>query len=242
MGVNELRISKLAKAGMLIALSFYCIGCAALAAGRIDSKDAATADGSVRAGLHNGKVYAVLTGLQPNVVLSPDSWTGDDESKNWNTWLVDFDNAVYTKWIDSQPGDGQQTVSVRIVDGVIQTDAGRYYSAGGDPSKFTAAINATLQAALKAAPAMPRTVNPLKEIRYVATFMSDPKLVPRFGRGQLGFMAVVAPTGDNIDVYGRTKEGRAPGIQIVSDQNGGNIVVTEDEAFVQKCRAIDAGR
>lgn len=72
------------------------------------------------------------------------------------------------------------------------------------------------------------------------TFMRDPNVVPRFGREQLGFMAVRTPAGDNINVYGRLKQGQAPGIQIISERDSGTISVTELEPFLQKSREVDS--
>jgi hypothetical protein len=231
---------------LILTLSAGCLAGIAVAndgSVRLDSKDAATADGSARCGLHNGRIYGVLTGVEPNVILSPDSWSSDDEPKNWNAWLVDFDNALFANWMDAQSGEGQQTVRFRIADGSIQTDAGRFFSTdGSDSSKFTGAITRSLQKTLTAAPAMPVTKNPLKEIRYVATFMCDSKVLPRYGREQLGFMVVPAPEGDQIVVYKRTKDGRAPGIQILSDKGDGTINDLDLERFLEKSRAVDAAK
>jgi hypothetical protein len=203
------------------------------------ANDFATADGSCRAGLHNGKIYCILTGFDTAVVLSPDSWTGDEESKSWNRWLVDFDNNLYSNWVESQPGEGQETVLVRIANGAVTQTPAAFYPgdpANSDQAKFSAAISNSLDKTLKAASPMPHTHNPLKEINYALTFMSGTKAVPFYGREQLGFMAVLDDTAKNVDVYGRMKEGRAPGIQIISDRDGGKIQVTDAPAFLQKCR------
>jgi hypothetical protein len=227
---------------LLIMLIMFGAASAKQTAPKADSKDYATADGSVRAGLHNGKVYAVSTGTNTAVVLTPDSWTGEDESKNWNLWLVDFDNSLYSNWVDSNSGDGQETVLVRIGEhGVIIQDPGNYYGPAQSPDDkqaFASAITRTLDKTLKSASPMPHTVNPLKEIRYALTFMRGSKSVPLYGKEQLGFVAALNSAGDNVDVFGRMKEGRAPGIQIVSDRDGGKIQVTDDGPFLQKCREI----
>lgn len=205
----------------------------------LTQKDLATADGSLRVGLHNGQIFGVLTATDSTVVLNPDSWASDDESKNWNLWLVDFDNDLFSKWADAEAPDGQRTVHLKIApDKTFQQEPGTFLAAAvTDPQQqqFQSAITRSIEQALKGASPMPRTQNPLKEIRIALTFMRDSKMVPRFGREQFGFMAVLNPVGDNVAVHGRMKEGRSPGIQIISDRDGGTISVTEDAAFRAKC-------
>jgi hypothetical protein len=238
-----MRLSRFVAIGLftwtLLASNVGAASSAAAGSVQLDSQDAATADGSVRCGLHSGKIYAVLTGLAPNVVLSPDSWSSDDESKSWTAWLSDFDNALFANWEDAQSGEGQETVRVRISNGSIQTEAGHYLSpTGTDNASFNNAIKRSLEKTLSKMPAMPVTKNPLKEVRYVATFMCDSKVVPRYGREQLGLMAALTPNGDNIVVHARLKDGRAPGIQILSDKDGGTINVTDVDQFLQKSRTL----
>jgi hypothetical protein len=208
------------------------------AQGKLSARDAATADGSLRVGLHNGKIYGILTSTDSGAVLNPDSWASEDESKNWNLWLVDFDNELFTKWSDAAPSDGQQTVQLRIMpDRTFKLDAANFFPSSlpsEQHKQFRAAITTSIEQALKSTSPMPSTKNPLKEVRLALTFMRDPKVVPFYGREQLGFMTVLTPDGKNVIVHGRMKEGRAPGIQIISDNDGGTIQVTEDAVFRQK--------
>lgn len=226
---------------LLLLFALFAFESAQAATMQLDAKDATTADGSCRAGLHSGKVYCILTAINTGAVLQPDSWSSDDESVQWNRWLVDFDNNLFNNWVNSDPGEGQQTVLVRIANGTIKQDAGHFFSgANSDQSKFAAAITSSMEKTLKSAPPVPQTKNPLKEIRYGLTFMCDAKMAPRFGREQLGFMAVLDDSNKDVIVYGRNKDGREPGIQIISDSERGSIQVTDKEQFLQNCRAADA--
>ena len=67
------------------------------------------------------------------------------------------------------------------------------------------------------------------------TFMRDLKAIPRVGKNEFGFLAVVGQK-DFITVYERTSDdGRFPGIQILSDNDDpGKVVPLEQAAFNQK--------
>lgn len=212
---------------------------------RLTDKDLATADGSCRAGLHNGKIYCILIGLGPSVQLSPDSWADDDEPKRWNLWLVDFDNSLFNNFANLEQTDGQQTVVAHLTapvgttPGGITVDESRYFGPNPDgQTPFSAAIRQALQKTLRESPPMPRTQNPLKEVRLDLTFMRDPSLLPHYGADQLGFFATLTPDARNVIVNGRSKEGRSPGIQIISDSEGGTISVTDEATFLQKVRSL----
>jgi hypothetical protein len=214
---------------------------------QLSAKDLATADGSCRVGLHGNSIDCILTAIETRVQLDPDSWSTDEESRNWTSWLSDFDNDLYTRWLKNASTNGQETVSIRIADGNLNVSNGTFLSsnldsqipAEAEKSKFEASIKSTLEQTLKAAPAMPQTKNKLKEIRTTLTFMRDPKVVPRYGKSGFGF-AATRGADNNLVVYGRTKDGRSPGIQIISDRDGGNIQVTEQEPFLAKCKEIDS--
>jgi hypothetical protein len=244
-----MKILSLAVGVLMLLTTMGCAGdvqARAKSATKLSQQDLVTADGSLRAGLRNGRIYAILTAQDPVIQLSPDTWTGDEESVNWNRWLVDFDNELFDKWSAGAGVDGQETVQVTIANGAIKQVASQFYSADGAGAEqqkaFEAAMGQALEQTLKGMPPMPQTKNPLKEIRMAMTFMRDPNVVPRHGREALGFVAVRNAAGDNINVFGRlNKLGQSPGIQIISERDGGTIKVTEDGPFVQKCREIDAG-
>lgn len=220
-----------------LALSMFALPAAAV------PDDFVTADGSLRAGVHKGKLFAVLTANDTDVVLEPDKYASDDENKAWTKWLSDFDNALFTNWSNADAGDGQLTASVVIrKDNVVVEEFGTYYpgTAGGGAEKFTAAVKAAIEKTVKEAAVMPVTKNPFKEIRYAMTFMDSAKILPFKGPEKLGFLAVVNEKGDNVTVYGRLREGQAPGIQILSDADGGNIEVTENDQFLKRCTEFGA--
>lgn len=205
-------------------------------------QDLATADGSARVQLRKGLIYGTLTSTPCSIQLVPDVWSGDEESTNWTKWLVDFDGRVFDKWVVSDPGVGQETVQIHIANGRVTQDRNQFMSPDPKPdrAKFEAAMQKALDDALKTAPPIPITKNPLKEVRYSITFMSDPQRVPRFGKESFGLVAVPNEKADNVIVYGRMKEGRAPGIQIINEgpDDGGKIEVTEQESFLRRCRQI----
>jgi hypothetical protein len=215
---------------------------------KLTSSDLATADGSCRAALRNGKVYCLLTGTRVDIELVPDTWSDDSEATNWNKWLVDFDNDLFSQWVESDSGDGQETVYVRISNAKTVEAKGRFLpatkSGAADPAesqrKFESIIQQSLERTLKNAGKMPSTKNPLKEVRFAITFMRDDKVVPRYGKRDLGIAAIVVPSTGDLTVYGRIKDGRSPGIQAMSDVGHGNIDVIENEEFLRRCDAIDS--
>ncbi len=213
----------------------------------LTARDVVTADGSCRVGLHGDNVYCVLTAIETRVELSPDSWSSDGESKNWTNWLSEFDNNLYSNWLKNASVNGQETVAVRIADGNISSTNGTFLQTtyatqqalGNEKSKFEQSINNALEQTLKTAPPIPQTKNKLKEIRTKLTFMRDSNVVPRVGKNDFGFAAVRGVDGKLV-VYGRTDDtGRAPGIQILSDNDGGSIQILDQGSFVQKCSEID---
>lgn len=230
-----------------LALSISAAGAQKTSSPTLTAADVATADGSSRVGLHGDNIYCVLTAIETRVQLSPDSWSSDDESKNWTAWLSQFDDNLYANWLKDASTDGQETVAVRIADGKISSTKGTFLqpNSAAQPAsvnekpKFEQSIQDALEQTLKMASPMPQTKNKLKEIHTKLTFMRDPNVLPRFGKNAFGFAAVRGADG-NLVVYGRTDNtGRAPGIQILSDNGQGSIQVIDQGSFVQKCSELD---
>jgi hypothetical protein len=203
--------------------------------------DFVTGNGSLRAGLHKGKMYAVLTANDTDVVLEPDVFASDDENKAWTAWLSDFDNALFTNWTNAGAQAGQQTVWVVVKrDGDtwrLSMEPGTFFdgTAGGDPAaatKFDEALMAALDKTAKSMPAPPPTKNPFREIRYAMTFMDADKMLPLKAPEQLGFLAVIDDKGQVV-AYGRQLQGQGPGIQIISDDDKGKIEAPENDKFLE---------
>lgn len=215
---------------------------------KLTPKELETADGSCRAALHNGKLYCTLTATDSEIELIPDTWSDNYEATEWNRWLVDFDNSLFTQWLESNSGDGQETVAIRITNAKEVDAKGRFLSAtttsAADTAegqrKFESAIQHSLERTLLHAPSMPPTKNPLKEVRFAVTFMRDDKVVPRHGKRDLGMAATVMPATGELTVYGRLKDGRSPGIQVMSDAGKGNIEMKENDEFLRRCDEIDS--
>lgn len=231
-----------------IAILMPLVPSQAASAPGLTPKDVATADGSCRVGLQGDNIYCILTAIETRIQLNPDSWSNDDESRSWTTWLSAFDNDLYSRWIKGASVNGQETVGVTVApDGTVNISNGTFLqppsaadqAPADQQAQFEAAIRIALEGTLKAAAPMPQTKNKLKEIHTNLTFMRDPKVVPRYGKYEYGFVASRGADG-NLVVYGRTdKTGRAPGIQILSDRDGGDIKVTDTEAFMQHCMEIE---
>ncbi|MBX9687262.1 MAG: hypothetical protein K2X27_11205 [Candidatus Obscuribacterales bacterium] len=203
--------------------------------------DLATANGSARLGMSEGNMYCVLTSIQTRVQLEPDKWSGDDESTNWTTWLTAFDDNLYARWLKNAPLNAQETVGIRINpdSSVLVTNntffPGKDLKDSNAQSSFESAIVTSLNETLKMAKPMPSTVNKLKEVHMSLTFMRDVKALPRVGKNDYGFVAIVGDK-DFITVYERTDDyGRFPGIQILTDNDDpGKVVPLEQAAFDQK--------
>ena len=207
----------------------------------LTKSDLATANGSARIGMNSGNILCVLTSIKTRVQLEPDRWSGDDEATNWTTWLTAFDDNLYANWLKNAPLNAQETVGIRVNpdSSVVVTNntflPGQDIKDANAQSSFEAAIVASLNDTLKMAKPMPATKNRLKEVHMSLTFMRDLKAIPRVGKNEFGFLAVVGQK-DFITVYERTSDdGRFPGIQILSDNDDpGKVVPLEQAAFNQK--------
>ncbi|MBX9719958.1 MAG: hypothetical protein K2X81_01065 [Candidatus Obscuribacterales bacterium] len=203
--------------------------------------DRATANGSARIGMNLGKVCCVLTSIQTRVQLEPDKWVGEDEASNWMAWLTAFDDNLFDRWTKNAASNSQETVGIRInPDSSVVITNNTFFPDKEEKgpnvqSDFEAAIAKSLNETLKMAKAMPITKNKLKEVHMSLTFMRDPKAVPRIGKNDFGFVAVVGEK-DYITVYERTSDdGRFPGIQILTNiDDAGKVVPLEQSAFDQK--------
>lgn len=203
--------------------------------------DLATTNGSARLGMKDGNMYCVLTSIETRVQLEPDKWVNDDEATNWTTWLTAFDDNLYANWLKNAPVNAQETVGIRINPDSTVAITNNTFLADKDvkeanaQSSFETAIASSLNETLKMAKPMPATKNKLKEVHMSLTFMRGPKALPRIGKNDYGFDAVV---GDKnfITVYERTSnDGRFPGIQILTDiEEPGKVVALEQSEFNQK--------
>lgn len=207
----------------------------------LSKSDLATANGSARMGVKSGSIYCVLTSIETRVQLDPDKWTADDEASNWTTWLTAFDDNLYANWLKNAPSNAQETVGIRInPDSTVVVTNNTFFP---DPdakdtdgkSTFEAAIVTSLNETLKMAKPMPTTKNKLKEVHMSLTFMREPKALPRIGKNDYGFVAVVGDK-DFVTVYERTNDyGRFPGIQILTDiDEPGKVVPLEQSEFNAK--------
>jgi hypothetical protein len=207
----------------------------------LTKSDLATANGSARIGMRGGNVYCVLTSIETRVQLYPDKWSGEDEATNWTTWLTAFDDKLYANWLKNAPLNAQETVGIRINpdSSVVVTNntflPGKDIKESNAQSSFESAIVDSLNETLKMAKPMPVTKNNLKEVHMSLTFMRDLAALPRVGKNEYGFAAVVGDK-DFITVYERTSaDGRFPGIQIMTDNDDpGKVVPLEQAAFEKK--------
>lgn len=214
---------------------------------QLTAKDLATANGSARIGSQSGNLCCVLTSIETRVQLSPDSWASDDEATNWTAWLTEFDNNLYSNWLKNAPANAQETIGLRInPDSSINITNGTFLpspspsnpASADSKTSFETAIAASLSEALKAAKPMPQTKNKLKELHMSLTFMRDPKVVPRYGKNALGFVAVLNDKGA-ITVSERTKDGRFPGIEILTNRDDGKVEPLEQGQFDQAVAEIE---
>lgn len=211
---------------------------------KLTKADLATANGSARLGFQSGNLCCVVTSSETRVQLSPDSWDSDAEANSWTTWLSAFDDNLYASWLKNAPLNAQETVSIRINPDSSVNITNNTFLSGPDlappdaRAAFDAAIAASLSETLKMAKPMPVTKNKLKEVHMSLTFMREPKALPRFGNNEYGFVAVVGGK-EAITVYERTsKDGRFPGIQILTNSDGGQVVPLEQAQFNQKVAEI----
>lgn len=203
--------------------------------------DLATVNGSARIGMHSGNIYCVLTSIKTRVQLEPDKWDSEDEATSWTTWLTAFDDNLYAKWTKNAPLNAQETVGIRInPDSTVEVTnntflPGKDVKESNAQSAFEAAIVTSLNETLKMAKPMPVTKNKLKEVHMSLTFMRDQKALPRVGKNDYGYVAVVGEK-DFITVYERTSDdGRFPGIRIMTDNDDpGKVVPLDQAAFNQK--------
>jgi hypothetical protein len=214
--------------------------------------DLVTANGSARIGLQSatapaiGNICCVLTStIQTRVQLDPDKWDSDAENTNWTAWLTAFDDNLYDNWLKSAPLNAQETVAIRINPDSSVDITNNTFFPGPDAnvpnaqSTFETAIATSLNQALKMAKPMPATKNKLKEVHMSLTFMREPKALPRYGKNAYGFVAVSTDKGV-INVYERTSsDGRFPGIQILTNREGGQVVPMEQPQFNQKVAEIE---
>lgn len=213
---------------------------------KLTSQDLVTANGSCRVGRQNGHIYCVLTGTNVDIQLVPNSWSDDEESKRWNAWLVNCDNALFSAWVKSGVIAGQETVNLKLTSVGKVEIKGRYLVASRDVTpepaeyqrKFESAIQQTIEQVLKAAPPMPTTKNPFKELNVSLTFMRGDPFVPDYGARDFGFLATVVPSSDKLTVYGGNTDGREPGIQIIDDD--GSIQIMERAQFLRRCDEVGA--
>jgi hypothetical protein len=207
----------------------------------LSKADLATANGSARIGVSQGNICCVLTSIQTRVQLEPDKWVGDDEATSWTTWLTAFDDNLYSNWLKNAPLNAQETVGIRINPDSTVAVTNNTFFPGKDvkdsnaQANFEAAIVASVNETLKMAKPMPATKNKLKEVHMSLTFMRGLKAIPRVGKNEYGFLALVGDK-DFTTVYERTSDdGRFPGIQIMTDNaDPGKVVPLEQAAFNQK--------
>ncbi|MBY0550944.1 MAG: hypothetical protein K2W95_26940 [Candidatus Obscuribacterales bacterium] len=216
------------------------VGAAETVAVKFTAADLATANGSARIGTQSGILCCVLTSTEFRVQLDPDRWDSDAENTNWTTWLTAFDDNLYANWIKNAPLNAQETVGIRINPDSSVSITNNTFLPGSDVSDptaqgtFEAAISASLNEALKVAKPMPVTKNKLKEVHMSLTFMREPRALPRYGKNDYGFVAVLGDKGA-VTVYERTSsDGRFPGIQIRSNNDDDKVVPLEQAQFNQK--------
>lgn len=215
-------------------------GAAETSAVKFTAADLATANGSARIGIQSGILCCVLTSTEFRVQLDPDRWDSDAENTNWTTWLTAFDDNLYANWIKNAPLNAQETVGIRINPDSSVSITNNTFLPGSDVSDptaqgtFEAAISASLNEALKVAKPMPVTKNKLKEVHMSLTFMREPRALPRYGKNDYGFVAVLGDKGA-VTVYERTSsDGRFPGIQIRTNNDDDKVVPLEQAQFNQK--------
>lgn len=71
------------------------------------------------------------------------------------------------------------------------------------------------------------------------TFMREPRVLPRYGKNDYGFIAVLGDKGATT-VYERTStDGRFPGIQILTGNDDDKVVPLEQSQFDQKVAELE---